>query len=118
NQVSALYGWTTDIGNLKNGDEMRTSPLNGDEVRSFQWKRADTSKPIVARQIAAFHGCCGQTEIINIAGATSTHGAAYGQSILPLNVSGTGPTQVTTSPNNNFGIVVSGQTTSNPNYMA
>src|SRR5690606_24806404 len=63
NQVAALYGWTTDIGNLKNGDEMRTSPLNGDEVRSFQWKRADTSKPIVARQIAAFHGCCGQTEI-------------------------------------------------------
>lgn len=118
NQISALFGWTTDIGNLKNGDEMRTSPLNGDEVRSFLWTKADPSKPVTVRQIAAFHGCCGQIETVNIAGTTATHHATYGQSILPLNVAQSGPTQLHANPNGNFGIVVSGQSTNNPNYMA
>ncbi|WP_454085363.1 PA14 domain-containing protein [Georgenia sp. Marseille-Q6866] len=117
NQLAALYGWTTDIGNLKNGDEMRTSPLNGDEVRSLQWKKADPSQPVVVRQLAAFHGCCGQQETINIGGTTVTHAAAYGQSILPLTNQGN-PTQLSANPSGNFGIVVSGQTTNNANYMA
>ncbi|MDD9206330.1 hypothetical protein PU560_07595, partial [Georgenia sp. 10Sc9-8] len=118
NQVSALYGWTQDIGNLSNGDEMRDTPLNGDEVRSFQWTRADDSKPVTVRQLAAFHGCCGQTETVNIAGSTATHHGDYGQSILPLNNALSGPTQLTANPNGNFGIVVSGQSTNNSNYMA
>ncbi|WP_418608309.1 PA14 domain-containing protein [Georgenia sp. SUBG003] len=118
NQVSALYGWTTDIGTLVNGDEMRTSALKGDEVRSFQWKRMDSSKPVTARQIAAFHGCCGQTETINVNGATATHHGDYGQSIYPLNNALSGPTQLTTSPTGNFNLTVSGQNTANPNYMA
>ncbi|WP_324650059.1 PA14 domain-containing protein, partial [Georgenia sp. H159] len=117
NQLSALFGWTTNIGNLQNGDEMRTSALNGDEVRSLLWKRADTSKPVVVRQIGAFHGCCGQQETINISGTSATHSAPYGQSILPLNNQGN-PTQLSTSPTGEFGIVISGQTTNNPNYMA
>ncbi|WP_211489793.1 malectin domain-containing carbohydrate-binding protein [Georgenia thermotolerans] len=118
NQVAALFGWTTDIGTLRNGDEMRTSPLNGDEVRSLQWKRADAAKPVTVRQIAAFHGCCGQTETVNISGTTATHNAAYGQSILPLNNALSGPTQLTANPTGTFGIVVSGQSTNNANYMA
>ncbi|MFD1506959.1 choice-of-anchor D domain-containing protein [Georgenia yuyongxinii] len=118
NQVSALYGWTTQIGNLVNGDEMRTSALKGDEVRSFQWKRMDSSKPVTARQLAAFHGCCGQTETINVNGATATHHGDYGQSIYPLNNAQSGPTQLTTNPTGNFNLTVSGQNTANPNYMA
>uniref|UniRef100_UPI000FDA2D25 malectin domain-containing carbohydrate-binding protein n=1 Tax=Georgenia faecalis TaxID=2483799 RepID=UPI000FDA2D25 len=118
NQISALFGWQTDIGTLENGDEMRTSPLNGDEVRSLLWKRANPAQPVVVRQLAAFHGCCGQTETINIGGTTATHNGAYGQSILPLNNALTGPTQLSANPSGNFGIVVNGQTTNNTNYMA
>ncbi|WP_247828490.1 PA14 domain-containing protein [Arthrobacter antioxidans] len=118
NEIALAFGWTTDLGSPSNGDEMRTSALNGEEVRSLQWKRLDSSIPVTARQIAAFHGCCTQIETVNINGTTATHNAAYGQSLLPLNNALTGPTQLTTNPTGNIGIVVSGQSTNNPNYMA
>ena len=116
-QISELFGWTTDIGTLENGDEMRTSPLAGEEVRSLLWKRADASLPVNVRQLAAFHGCCDQTEVVSVNGATARHAAPYGQSILPLTATGT-PTQLSTSPTGNFGIIVAGQSTNNTAYMA
>jgi fibronectin type 3 domain-containing protein len=116
-EISNLFGWTTDIGNLQNGDEMRTSALDGDEVRSFQWKRMDTTLPVSVRQLAAFHGCCTQTETVNVGGTSATHAAPYGQSILPLNSAGN-PVQFTSNPTGNFNITVAGQNTANPNYMA
>ncbi|MFD3443829.1 malectin domain-containing carbohydrate-binding protein, partial [Microbacteriaceae bacterium 4G12] len=117
-EITALFGWTTSIGTLVNGDEMRTSPLKGEEVRTLQWKRADTTLPVTARQLAAFHGCCEQTERITINGVGSTHIAPYSQSILPPSSTAGAPTQVSTSPAGNFTFSVSGQTTNNVNYMA
>ncbi|MEE6273726.1 malectin domain-containing carbohydrate-binding protein [Georgenia sp. MJ206] len=118
NQISALYGYATDIGTLRNGDEMRDSELDGDEVRSTSWKRANPSEPVVVRQLAAFHGCCDQTETVNVGGASATHNGAYGQSILPLNNALTGPTQASSTPPGNFNITVNGQNTGHANYMA
>ncbi|WP_354500164.1 malectin domain-containing carbohydrate-binding protein [Mycetocola sp. 2940] len=122
-QVIGLFGWTTDVGpltdgGLGNGSENPGAPLNGEEVRSNLWKRLDAGKPVQVRQLAAFHGCCGQTETVNVNGATSTHNAAYGQGVLPLNNALTGPTQLSTNPTGNFGIVVAGQSTNNNNYRA
>ncbi|WP_411699585.1 malectin domain-containing carbohydrate-binding protein [Conyzicola sp.] len=116
-QISELFGWTTDIGALENGDEMRTSPLAGEEVRSLLWKRADATLPVNVRQLAAFHGCCDQTEVVSVNGATARHAAPYGQSILPPTATAT-PTQLSTSPTGNFGIIVAGQSTNNIAYMA
>ena len=123
-QVISLFGWTTDVGplvggtSLGNGSENPGAPMNGEEVRSNLWKRLNGSLPVQVRQLAALHGCCGQTETVNVNGATSTHNAAYGQGILPLNNALTGPTQLSTNPTGNFGIVVAGQTTNNNNYRA
>ncbi|TDT18486.1 fibronectin type III domain protein [Ilumatobacter fluminis] len=121
-QIIDLFGWTTSVGSnsgmsIGNGSENPGSPLNGDEVRSYQWKRLDPSKPVNARQIAAFHGCCGQTETININGASQTHAGAYGQAIYPIKSNGT-PVFINTNPSGNFGITVSGQSTTQTAYMA
>ena len=123
-QIVSLYNWTTDVGpltdgmSLGDGSENPGAPMNGEEVRSNLWKRLDAGKPVQVRQLAAFHGCCGATETVNVNGATATHNAAYGQAILPLNNALNGPTQLSTNPTGNFGIVVAGQTTNNNNYRA
>ncbi|MHA7287364.1 malectin domain-containing carbohydrate-binding protein [Arthrobacter sp. MDT3-44] len=112
------FGWTTNVGAPKNGDENPTSALNGEEVRSQLWKRADTTKPVTVRQIAAFHGCCTATETINIAGTTAQHGLDYGQTTLPPNRALTGPTQLSVSPTTTFPIVVAGQSTRTTTHLA
>ena len=113
-----LWGWQTNVGDTNNGDEMRTSALNGDEVRSLLWKRADAALPVVARQIAAYHGCCIQTASIKLSGtAQAVHAGPWAQSIFPLQADGN-PTELRVSPTTTFGITVSGQTTNNVNYMA
>ena len=66
----------------------------GDEVVSPYWRRADTTKPVVARQLAAFHGqrtnYTGQNELIywhvKGSGTASTiiqHDGRESQSVLP-----------------------------------
>ncbi|MGO4692097.1 PA14 domain-containing protein [Glaciibacter sp. 2TAF33] len=122
-QIISLFDMTTNVGPLSdgglgNGSENQGSPLNGEEVRSGQWKRLDPSKPVQARQLAAFHGCCTATETININGASSTHNPAWGQSVLPLNNALSGPTQLSTNPTGNFNITVAGQNTNNATFMA
>uniref|UniRef100_UPI0011B06C26 malectin domain-containing carbohydrate-binding protein n=1 Tax=Cryobacterium sp. Y82 TaxID=2045017 RepID=UPI0011B06C26 len=123
-QLIDLYNWTTNVGSLSggmslgNGSENPGAPMNGEEVRSNLWKRLDAGKAVQVRQLAAFHGCCGATETVNVNGATATHNAAYGQAVLPLNNALTGPTQLSTNPTGTFGLVVAGQTTNNNNYHA
>ncbi|WP_460787086.1 malectin domain-containing carbohydrate-binding protein [Microbacterium insulae] len=120
-QIFTLFDSTTSSGStgdsLGNGSENPGAPMDGDEVRSLQWKRLDSSKPVQAVQLGAFHGCCGQTENFNINGASATHAGAYGQAIYPLKSDGT-KTAISTSPGGNFNIVVAGQTTNQANYMA
>ncbi|WP_348525649.1 malectin domain-containing carbohydrate-binding protein [Litorihabitans aurantiacus] len=121
--IFQLYGATTTSGvpasatSIGNGSEIPGSPLNGDEVRSFQWKRLDNTKPVQAVQLAAFHGCCGQTENFAINGASATHAGPYGQAIYPLRSDGT-KTAISTSPTGNFGITVAGQSTTQTQWMA
>ncbi|TGO06704.1 Fibronectin type III domain protein [Serinibacter arcticus] len=121
--IFQLYGSTTTSGvpasatSIGNGSEIPGAPLNGDEVRSFQWKRLDNTKPVQAVQLAAFHGCCGQTENFNINGASATHAGPYGQAIYPLKSDGT-KTAISTNPTGNFGITVAGQSTTQTQWMA
>ena len=118
NQLRQMWGWQTNVGDTVNGDEMRTSALNGDEVRSLLWKRADAALPVVARQIAAFHGCCTQTASIKLGGTTqAVHAGPWAQSVYPLQADGK-PTELRVSPTTTFGITVSGHTTNNVNFMA
>ncbi|WP_162564279.1 MULTISPECIES: PA14 domain-containing protein [Microbacterium] len=120
-QIFTLFDSTTSSGStgdsLGNGSENPGAPMDGDEVRSFQWKRLDSSKPVQAVQLGAFHGCCGQTETYNINGTSATHAGPYGQAIYPLKSDGT-KTTITTNPGGNFGITVAGQSTTQTAYMA
>jgi fibronectin type 3 domain-containing protein len=120
-QIFTLFGSTTSTGSsgdsLGNGSEMPGAPMDGDEVRSYQWKKLDTSKPVQAVQLGAFHGCCGQSETITINGTSATHAVAYGQAIYPL-TSGGAKVALTTNPGGNFGITISGQSTTQTAYMA
>ena len=129
-QIVSLFDYQTNVGPLTSegsgmsigyGSENPGSPLNGEEVRGpTQWKRLDASKPVQARQLAAFHGCCGATETINVNGTSVTQSTDWGQAILPRtgNTATSNAAQLVTNPTGNFNITVSGQNTNNANYMA
>jgi hypothetical protein len=58
-QLVDVFGWTIDV-------EEPISALarnrHGSEVRSQRWRVADSSQPVIVRQLAAYHGCCGRFE--------------------------------------------------------
>ena len=59
--VNQAFGYQTDLGANSQGgltSAAPDSPLAGDEVRSAYWRAANAGQPVVATQIAAFHGCC------------------------------------------------------------
>lgn len=116
-QVVSLFGWSANIGSPKDG-AARTSPLDGDEVRSTHWQRLDPSKPVVARQLAALHGCCTSTETLDVSGATTTHHGTYGQTLLPLDAALTGPAELSVDPSGTFPIkVTQGLSTASSDYV-
>ncbi len=101
--------------------EQQSQPLQGDEVRSGFWRRANPSKPVIVRQLMAFHGCCNNsnTAEISIIGpapdntliGSVTHAYSDGQSLLPLNYTSSGPAQLILNPTTEFKISVVGYTT-------
>ncbi|MDN3496523.1 malectin domain-containing carbohydrate-binding protein [Planococcus sp. APC 4015] len=120
-QIMNLYGSTSSSGSmgdsLGNGSENPGAPMDGDEVRSFQWKKLDSSKTVQAVQLGAFHGCCNATETYSINGTSATHATPWGQAIYPRNTAGNLVT-ISTNPGGNFGITVAGQSTTQTAYMA
>ena len=114
-EIARVFGYSTAIGEPL--EDAYTGPLQGDEVRSLQWKRLDPSKPVTTRQLTALHGCCNETGD-NMASPTSaSHDGAWGQSFYPrLAQSGTAPAtapfqQATATPTGNFNITIAGYTT-------
>jgi hypothetical protein len=65
-EIIDAFGFNTNTGFYYNdifqGDT--TSAFRGDEVRPSYFVRVDTSRPVSIRQMAAYHGCCTQTERI------------------------------------------------------
>jgi len=104
NELLSLFGYSTFVASTTVFPETPTSPLAGDEVRSKLWTRADPTKPVYARQLAAYHGCCTAQDGFNLTGVGSGSGSggfqhlgAYGQSVLPLKTTG-GPAEITLNP--------------------
>jgi hypothetical protein len=54
-EVARVFGYRTNFGNGDFNNRGRLVKL-GEEVHSAYWKRADTAKDVVVRQLAALHG--------------------------------------------------------------
>ncbi|MET3949054.1 hypothetical protein ABIB49_003780, partial [Arthrobacter sp. UYCu512] len=117
-QISQAFGITTAYGTLAPGAQIPNSALNGDEVRSPFWKRADSTKAVTVRQLASFHGCCSSGERIDIDGTAADASGLYAQTILPLNLGVTGPLEFDANPAGAFPLKIAGQSTNNSNYLA
>ena len=106
------FGYTADIG-LQGGrlSEAPSSAPAGDEVRAARWSRADASRPVYIRQLAAYHTCCSEENFLELVSSEGdalgrvTHAASYSQSVLPLSSEG-GPAELTVEPSGAFEIVV------------
>ena len=104
-QIVDAFGYTTDIG--LEGERLSERPDDapaGDEVRASFWERANPDEPLYVRQLAAYHGCCDEENFIELLGRDGEplggffHAASYGQSVLPLISSETGPAELVLPP--------------------
>ena len=131
-QIIDAFGFKTNTGYNNDGiDPDKGNPnaeLKGDEVHSPYFVRADPSKPVYVRQMAAYHGCCTQTERLKWypKGGTGTTQAVYhtgldGQTLLPrASATGTTPSEGSFSPSGAFGMVIGADwtdPTKNPNGL-
>ena len=115
------YGFRTQI--IKPGEVLNQGGRIvrvGDEVLSPYWFRADTSSPVTARQIAAFH-TQGNTATLywHAKGSTTVtqlfkHDGEWGQSFLPVRDGTTLPSFAVFSPTGAFGWRVDGREWSDP----
>ncbi len=113
-EIVRAFGFGTTILNpgekLNNQGRIETI---GEEVLSPFWERADESRPVYVRQLAAYHTCCSNTASVYLqpdidSGNTAkffTHNGKDAQSFLPLmSGSNSKPAQGTkTPPNTRFG---------------
>jgi methionine-rich copper-binding protein CopC len=122
--VEDLYGYGTDIvgpgQDLSNGGVVEAV---GDEVLSPYWVRADPSQPVVARQLAAFHGAGTATLSRYAKGTTSTtgtltHDGDWYQTVLPLRSGSSELATATFTPPPTFGFRVSTDAWSDPTLNA
>ena len=113
-QIVDAFGYTTDIGADENGrlSEVPSDAPTGDEVRASFWERADPSRPVYVRQLAAYHGCCDEENFIELRAQNGDligeffHAERYAQSVLPLFSGETGPAEMTLQPTSAFEIIV------------
>ncbi len=99
------------IGNGWALSEDPNHPLHGDEVRSKLWKRAVERNDLYVRQAAAYHPCCNDDVIIQVAGSEFKHNHLWSQSIWPLMIDEKGPAEMSIfNPTPNpFPVVISGE---------
>ena len=104
--VNDVLGYPTVI--LDPGESINTRgrvEATGEEVLSPYWRRADESRPVTVRQLAAFHGCCttevpvywhpkGQTTVSEVV----RHAPPDGQSVLPRRADLSGPAAAAFTP--------------------
>lgn len=115
-QIADVMGYKIAIGRPLPLSEKPDSPLAGDEVRSNLWVRANPSKAVYVRQLAAYHGCCNTQDLIEVINprdgsvtGSFRHAKAYGQSMLPP-ISGTSgkPAEMVLSPATPFEVRIAG----------
>ena len=97
--IREIYGYTTTL--LGPGQSLNNQgrvEAVGEEILSPYWRRADESRPVTIRQLAAFHGCCENRVPVywTREGATNVslifrHDGADGQSLLPRKDAATVP---------------------------
>lgn len=100
------FGYKTRTGfAMKDPDKGNPDKLKGDEVLSPYFVRADPNKPVYVRQVAAYHGCCNDTETFryNIKGTTERtnivqHRREDGQSLLPRLPNSNNPAEKSFTP--------------------
>ncbi|GAA4442860.1 hypothetical protein GCM10023188_43040 [Pontibacter saemangeumensis] len=112
-EIISAFGFKTNTGyNQTDGSNNGESAIPGsDEIISPFFVRADASRPVEVIQMAAYHGCCSQTESFRWydKGSSSTktlftHHGLDGQSLLPMKSgSSTALAQGTFNPGKAFG---------------
>ncbi len=118
-ELGQLFGFSTSF--VYPGQVLDQSGLiapTGDEVLSSFWRRADSAKPVVVRQLAAYHN---QGNVGTIRwhpkGSTSlgtvvAHIGADSQSVLPRKADGSGPAIASFTPaGETFGFSIDGEWT-------
>ncbi|WP_234998789.1 malectin domain-containing carbohydrate-binding protein [Demequina sp. NBRC 110057] len=120
-QIFQLFGSATTSGSaglgLGNGSEIPGAPMDGDEIRSGLWTKLDSSKPVRAVQLAAFHGQ-GGGENFTAGNLSASMTGLDAQSIYPK-TGGGGLVQINGTPNTTtFALSASGKATNRTDYMA
>lgn len=87
---------------VDNGDPKKPK---GDEIFPAYFVRADTSMPVVVRQMNAYHGCCNEADKIqwftkgsSVLTTITTHIAVDAQTVLPHESSGAGAGEMISPP--------------------
>lgn len=92
-EIISAFGFKTSTGYNQNdgSNNGESAILDSDEIISPFFVRADASRPVEVIQMAAYHGCCAQTESFRWyekeASSTKTlftHNGLDGQSLLPM----------------------------------
>ncbi|MDX1995856.1 MAG: putative Ig domain-containing protein [bacterium] len=90
-EIAQVFGYLINLGYPFSSQYA----ARGEETLSFDWVRADSTRPVYVRQLAALHGCCTPEAFFRIEGAgggTLRHDNLYGQSLLPLKQASGTPT--------------------------
>jgi hypothetical protein len=114
--VVQTFGYGTDLGANAQGGFWNASPnsaLAGDEVRAPRWRRADPSRPVEVRQLAAFHDCCVRSFTFELLSGGARIAAFradrfHGQTLLPLREGAAAPAGVSATPDAPFEVWVAG----------
>ncbi|QRQ99894.1 malectin domain-containing carbohydrate-binding protein [Dyadobacter sandarakinus] len=112
-EIINAFGFTskTGYGYEDNGNNGNSVMPSSNEVPISYFVRADATKPVTVRQLAAYHGCCAATETFRyFAKGSGTLNAVYahdpldGQSLSPRLRNSTQAAIGTFSPAGSFGI--------------
>lgn len=120
-EIITTFGFKTNIGfAASDPDEGDSAKLKGDEINPGYFVRTDPSKPVLIRQLAAYHNCCQSVETFKwFYKGTTNYQSAFqqisfdGQTLLPRRSKSATyyPAGGTISPTDAFGINIGGSFT-------
>jgi N-acetylneuraminic acid mutarotase len=115
-ELAKVFGYTTAITYAGQSlNQQGFVRAVGEEVVSPYWTRADTTKPVSVRQLAAYHSCFSTAQMIWFAKGSTTGTGIFTmsgndcQSVLPRLNSLAGPAQGSFSPSGTFGFRTDGE---------
>lgn len=115
-EIIDAFGFKTDVGFVPTDpDKGDPAKLKGNEVLSPYFKKADNTKPVYVRQMAAYHSCCNATETLRYHALGNTtpsdifkHRKEDGQSLLPRLNGSEAPAEKSFNPTSeSFGFIIS-----------